>query len=100
MVQFHELSGWTQLSANPEVAPWGHHLSLLRPREIVGALSQDLHDVIDALDGATHITQVAHVNERHSMYINRNDRLFSGVWHQLRRLRAAGGHAGSITVSA
>ena len=59
-----------------------------------------LHDIIDAIDGVSHVTQVMHVNERHSVFISPNDPVFSGVWQQLLRLRAAGGHAGSITVSA
>ena len=100
VILFHEMAGWTQFSANPETAPWGHHVSLLRPREIIGALSQDPHDVIDAIDGVVHVTQVAQVNERHSVFISPTDPIFSGVWQQLHRLRAAGGHAGAITISA
>ena len=100
VILFHEMNGWTQFSSNPEAAPWGHHLSLLRPCEVEGALSQDLQDIIDAIDGVTHVMEVTHVNRRHSMFISPSDPVFSRVWHQLLRVRAAGGHAGPITVSA
>ena len=60
----------------------------------------DLTHVISVLDGQQHVFQVHAVGDRFSIFPSWWDALLGQCWWELRRLRAAGGHLGAVTISA
>ena len=110
VVEFHPSPGFVHMAANYQSGPWeglvpngGYHMSLATLGEVSAsaALTRDLQDVIEHLEGRSGNIMIHRVHPRTCTFINSwYCPILGGVWHQLRRLRQASTHPGPLTISA